>query len=323
MINTSQISLPLGRYRFNLIAETDIHLPAYSGSAWRGLFGHALKRTVCVTHEKDCKKCLLWRSCVYSYVFETPPPVSTKVMRKYTAAPHPFVISPDPNQREELEAGDLLHFDFVLIGKANQHLPYIIHAIQQSGMQGIGKQRGKFSLQSVAQETTLSFMAEEQWQTIYSGGELLGLPASMPDIPPLPTGTKEIELSFTTPFRFVQQGQLIRADAFQFYHLLSSLMRRLSMLSYFHTDTPLDIDFKGLTKHAKSVGLQSDSLHWYHWKRYSSRQQTLINMGGLVGSIKLDAAVVAPFWEMLVIGQFVNAGKITVMGLGKYELSLR
>lgn len=121
------IELPIAQYRFYLRARSDFQLPAYSGSAWRGLFGRALKRTVCVTRQPDCKQCLLWRSCVYSYIFETPPPLDSPVMRKYTAAPHPFIITPDPAQKRQLSTGDDLWFDFTLIGKANQHLPYIIY----------------------------------------------------------------------------------------------------------------------------------------------------------------------------------------------------
>jgi hypothetical protein len=48
-------------------------LPDYSGAAWRGVFGHALKQLVCVTRERNCLDCLLYRSCVYPYIFEAPP----------------------------------------------------------------------------------------------------------------------------------------------------------------------------------------------------------------------------------------------------------
>ena len=46
--------LPLARYRLTFQVETPVHLPAYAGSAWRGVFGRALKRLVCVTREPAC-----------------------------------------------------------------------------------------------------------------------------------------------------------------------------------------------------------------------------------------------------------------------------
>lgn len=59
---------------------------------WRGAFGHALKKTVCVVRDTPCAQCLLKHACAFSYVFETPQPANTEKMRKYTAAPHPFVL---------------------------------------------------------------------------------------------------------------------------------------------------------------------------------------------------------------------------------------
>ncbi|RUQ38660.1 MAG: hypothetical protein EKK69_11965 [Candidatus Competibacteraceae bacterium] len=39
-------SLPLIRFRLTFRAHEALHLPAYTGSAWRGAFGYALKRLV-------------------------------------------------------------------------------------------------------------------------------------------------------------------------------------------------------------------------------------------------------------------------------------
>ena len=63
------ITLPLtvSRYRLRFIAQEPLRLPAYAGSTWRGAFGHALKRLVCVTREPHCPDCLLYRSCSYPW----------------------------------------------------------------------------------------------------------------------------------------------------------------------------------------------------------------------------------------------------------------
>jgi hypothetical protein len=65
---TPPLPLPVARYRLTFRAVDDLRLPAYAGSAWRGAFGHALKRLVCVTREPACPPCLLYRSCAYPYV---------------------------------------------------------------------------------------------------------------------------------------------------------------------------------------------------------------------------------------------------------------
>lgn len=69
------LKLPaIGRYRLVLEAKEPLRLPDYSGSAWRGVFGNGLRRTVCATGASSCDGCLLLNHCVYAYVFETPPP---------------------------------------------------------------------------------------------------------------------------------------------------------------------------------------------------------------------------------------------------------
>lgn len=54
--------LILARYRFGFTVETPVHLHYYAGSQLRGAFGHALRRTACMTRLKDCKECPLYRT---------------------------------------------------------------------------------------------------------------------------------------------------------------------------------------------------------------------------------------------------------------------
>lgn len=308
------IELPLAQYRFCFKAESDILLPAYSGSSWRGLFGHQLKRTVCVTREKNCKECLLWRSCVYTYLFETPPAADALMMKKYPAAPHPYIIQPNPQQKRQIAKGEALHFDLTLIGKANQHLPYIIHTYQQAGKSGIGAQRGKFSLSHIMQK-----QAEDEWQTIYTDqGKLQALSPQTPIIPQ-PDAT-DISLKLHTPCRIRIKNHYIHAEEFEFKHLFGNLLRRLSSLSYFHNNKELQLDYALLVEKAQQVSFSNAQLHWQDWIRYSSRQQSKLQMGGVVGEVQLKAKQIEDFWEILYLGQYLNIGKGSVMGLGHYSL---
>ncbi|MFN3717139.1 MAG: hypothetical protein ACK4R8_10495, partial [Thiobacillus sp.] len=87
------VSFPAARYRFDCTVETPMRLPEYAGSTLRGAFGHAFKRTVCVTREKDCKACPLYRGCAYPAVFAPPAPESHAV-QKFSDIPAPYVIEP-------------------------------------------------------------------------------------------------------------------------------------------------------------------------------------------------------------------------------------
>ncbi|MDS4021042.1 MAG: CRISPR system precrRNA processing endoribonuclease RAMP protein Cas6, partial [Candidatus Competibacter sp.] len=99
-------------------------------------------------------------------------------------------------------------------------------------------------------------------------------------------------------------------------------LRRISLLTAFHTDDPLETDFVGLTQAARAVELERTRLRWYDWTRYSSCQDALIQMGGLIGEIELDGAGLEPFWPYLWLGQWTHAGKGAVMGLGRYRLEM-
>jgi hypothetical protein len=68
------------------------------------------------------------------------------------------------------------------------------------------------------------------------------------------------------------------------------------------------------------VSSASPSLRWSEWTRFSSRQNTTMQMGGLVGAIALEGSGLAAFWPALWLGQWVHVGKGTSFGLGKYRL---
>lgn len=306
--------LPIARYRFRFTATATAALPEYSGSAWRGAFGHALKRAVCVTRLPKCDACLLRGACSYAYVFETPPPADAAKMRKYTAAPHPFVLLPDP-AGGRVGAGEAIELRVTLFGRAQAHLPYVIHALAAAAAEGLGARRVPLQLAGVLQELQ---PGTEQWAEIYRPGCVpAGWNAPPAAIPPPP---RSCRITFLTPLRLKRDDALVRPEQFRFEHLASSLLRRLSMLTYFHAETPLETDFAGLTRLAAAVELDAARLRWRDWTRRSSRQDAILQMGGLVGEVFLDTRGRDALWPYLWLGQLTHAGAGTVMGLGHYRV---
>lgn len=310
-MNSSSCPLiPLKIYRFHYNSTLPIRLPDYPGSAWRGALGHALKHTVCVVRNTPCNQCLLKNACAYSYIFETPPPADTEKMRKYPAAPHPFVLRVPKHSSRETP----YHIDLTLFGHGQRFFPYLIHALQTAGKEGIAGQRQVFELTQIDDVD-----CQGNVLCIYQDGELQPQqPAISPPVPDMPA---RIELSFHTPLRIKHDQKNLTADNFNFGALFSTLLRRISMISYFHTDTPLDTDFAGLTAKARTVEFHEPQLHWYDWTRYSSRQQTEMNMGGLLGSIDLNMQGLEEFWPYLWLGQWTHVGKGTSMGMGAYTIN--
>lgn len=303
-------NIPLKSYRFHFNQAAAGRLPEYPGSAWRGAFGHALKSTVCVVRNTSCKDCLLKNACAYSYLFETPPPADTEKMRKYTAAPHPFVLQFPLSGQTQTKDSTL---DINLFGHAQRYLPYLIHALQKAGEQGIGGQRQVYNLQTVedidpAGKTT----------GIYQQGDLkIPQPGTSPQIPDMPA---QVQIILHTPLRIKHDNKNLAGREFNFAAFFGNLLRRISMISYFHTDTPLETDFAGLSATAKTVQFTGQQLKWYDWTRYSSRQETEMHMGGLIGTLILDMQDLNNFWPYLWLGQWTHVGKGTSMGMGAYSI---
>jgi len=311
------VTLPVARYRLRFTPPESAQLRhGYAGSAWRGGFGHALKRTVCVTRERDCPNCLLYRSCVYPYIFETPPPPDAAKMRRYTAAPHPFVLAPmDPPETAHGQ-GKAIGLGLTLVGRANRQLPYFVHALARAGREGIGRGRPPLALKDVSQEVSPGC---GEWRTIYTGeGPLQTLPPAAAAVPEPPAGA--IQITIRTPLRLKRANKLVRPETFGFSDLFRNLLRRVSMLSYFHTDAPLDAPFAELARASETINLIHRDLTWRDWTRYSSRQGRTMQMGGVVGTVVVARHELDPFWPYLWIGQWVQAGKGTSMGLGGYHI---
>ncbi|MEW5977197.1 MAG: CRISPR system precrRNA processing endoribonuclease RAMP protein Cas6 [Acidobacteriota bacterium] len=303
--------LPLARYQLRFECSGAGRLPEYLGSAWRGILGRALKNTVCVTRLPSCPPCLLYRSCPYPYIFETPPPFTAQKMRKYTAAPHPFLL--DLTRAPENGVHQL---GLTLIGRGNAYLPYLIHAFQRGGEAGLGKSRLPMKLMEVRQADPPE---ADLWKTIYEAGGLLS--PSPPVVPHSPPAPPAVRLRLQTPIRLQRGERLVTPEAFRFSDLFGPLLRRVSMLTYFHTEAPLETDFSGLMEQSRQIEPVTRRLAWKDWTRYSSRQKTTMQMGGLVGDMVLALPEGSPLWPYLWLGQWLHAGKGTSMGLGQYTIS--
>jgi CRISPR-associated endoribonuclease Cas6 len=308
--------IEIARLNFVLKALEPLILPTYKGSTLRGGFGAAFRRVVCIMTDKECRDCLLKHKCAYSYIFETPPPSGTLIMRKYEAAPHPFVIEPPFERKRVYKPGEVLLFGLVLIGKAIDYLPYFIYTFDELGKTGIGKGRGRFELRSV----------ESGGRTIYDSTSKTLEEVTKVELPLERKSTRgrkkaSLTISFLTPTRIVYHGRL--ALDLEFHMLVRNLLRRISLIYYFHGNGRLaEFDFKGLIEKAKKVKVVQRGLSWYDWERYSGRQERKIDMGGFVGEITVEGDL-RPFAAPLGAGEMLHVGKGTTFGLGRYEISGR
>ena len=330
-----QPALPLARYRVRFRE----HVPdggyplassrsGYLGSAWRGAFGHALRKTICVTRLPACDPCVLLRSCPYPFLFESrTPPGATKLSR-YPRTPGPYVL--DPADRRYDAGNGMLSLGVTLFGAANDQLPYVVHALDSAGRRGLTSRRVELEMLDVQAESCESIAGNvdapdacargrmDGWTTIFQpGGRLSPAPSAHPNPPAIPPA---VRVRLLTPLRIKRHEHLVGAADFDFRAFMGGLLRRISLLTYFFGDTPLETDFAGLVRTAEAVPLTNAELRWREWTRHSSRQNTKLQMGGLVGSFEVARWELEPFWPILWLGQWTHAGKGCSMGLGRYVL---
>ena len=388
-------TLPLARYRMRFrerIPQGACSLASprvgYLGSAWRGAFGHALRKAVCVTRLPACDPCVLLRSCPYPFLFESRTPPGAEKLTRYPYTPGPCVLEPADRR---FDTGDgTLNLGVTLFGSANDHLPYVVHALDQAGRHGLTTRRVVLEMLDVQAELRKhdagtggaagrddgsqddherddrkrdgheqnpvewedcerddrarkdheqnpaewggrerdaaerdgrppNDRERDGWTTIFEpGGRLSPLPPRHPALPPAPPRTLRIRL--LTPLRIKRREHFVGVSDFDFRVLMGGLLRRISLLTYFFGETPLETDFAGLLRRAESVPIAAPALRWREWTRRSSRQNAKLQMGGVVGSFELVGAGLDPFWPYLWLGQWTHAGKGCSMGLGRYVI---
>ncbi|MGQ9921964.1 MAG: CRISPR system precrRNA processing endoribonuclease RAMP protein Cas6, partial [Desulfobacca sp.] len=116
------------------------------------------------------------------------------------------------------------------------------------------------------------------------------------------------------------QGRFL--ERLEFHHLIRNLLRRLASLAYFHCGLDPEVfPFQEAIRTAEQVQSTLSQLQWLDWERYSSRQQTRMLMGGLVGTIQFRQ-VPPLFLSLLRTGEHLHVGKMASFGLGRYELTL-
>lgn len=148
--------------------------------------------------------------------------------------------------------------------------------------------------------------------------------ASQDGLRPAQAGTsRELRLTvtFETMTRLKYEGSL--NDRPEFHVLIRSLLRRVSALLYFHHGTKLEMDFRGFISQAERVRLVAQRTRWVDWERYSSRQETRMKLGGIVGIATYefpDPDLVALFLPWLLFGQYVHVGKGVTFGLGSIAI---
>lgn len=306
----------IGAYRFHCRFTSPATLPEYKGSMLRGAFGHALKRVTCALRRKECSDCLLAATCVYSLVFETAKSGDDHPAKERIAAlPHPYVLQPPLTNQHHFQPGEPFDFGLLLFGRANDFLPHIIYAFEQMGATGLRPDArtgpAQFSMESVRAHDAIVYDGARKTldRTLPLQNLLLGEPPSEP--------VSTLTVRLLTPLRVKQANDL--QDTLPFHLLIRAALRRISTLENAHGQGEPPLDYPGLVKRASQITVARSDCRWQEIPRYSNRQQTAMQIGGILGSIDY-AGDLTEFLPLLRYCGQTHLGKQTTFGLGQMEV---
>jgi hypothetical protein len=274
--------MKLSKFRFILKPEQELILPPYKGSTFRGGFGHAFRRAVCMENNDACVNCTTRFNCVYTYVFDTS---ILQEIERGERFPHPFIIEPPLETKQYYRIDDRIDFNLILVGRAIDYFPYFIVAFEEMGRTGIGKNRGRFSVEKVI--------------SVYEGKEI---------------AVYDGDSHFKDDYPVIESFKLVYEAAKLNYHRLTLHFLTPSRIKY-NGKLTINITFDNAKNNVRTI--HSD-LVWHDWERYSQRQNTRMKMGGFIGKITFEGEL-CEFMPFIKLGEYLHIGKETVFGLGKYE----
>jgi len=264
----------------------------YPGSAWRGAFGHSLKRLICVFRQGDCSNCPLSQSCTYVTIFEAHLTASSP-----RGTPSPYTLHPVCNE-------DTTCINITLIGeKAFANFPFVLHALRTAAERGVAHARYRF-------ERVEQFDGQH-WKVSASRPEPLHV---IPNFP-----ASRLAIKTITPVRFKHKGAFVTPDSITFELWVRALRRRIASLTVSWGDEGV---ISCLDEHTDVGGWETGAFRWQETDRYSGRQKRTMKMGGVHGVFTISSHQGKQLWPMLWLGQWTHIGKLTTMGLGRYEMEV-
>lgn len=310
--------IPIYKFNFQLEALEDMNLPRYKGSMFRGAFGTAFRRSVCVTKLKVCDNCILKSQCSYFKIFETEVPDNNiKVLNKVKKHPHPFVLHPPLEFRREYSKGEVINLSISIFGKYITHFPYFLLTIIKMGQSGISYKRCKYEVLNVT-----NLVSDFGSKIIYKNSDSILKAKYEPFnysslLKAIPSKKADIKLKFLTPLR-IQNGSNIIYDKglINFDLIFRTVLRRLNIISKLYCNSEEEINL-----FVSDVITIENKLKLFKWQRYSNRQQDKIEMNGFVGSITFNG-VTPDAVKLIKLASLMNIGKNTVFGLGEFELEI-
>lgn len=263
-----------------ILSKIDKSPLEFMGSTLRGAFGVSLKKVSCINPNYECLGCFAQKNCLYYNFFE--------VKNKF----HSYRFS-------KALADENFDFTLYLFEDSCEKLPFILSALKEMiTIQGLGVERKLFQIESITCNGV---------QVL--NGHSFDLGAVIPKEFEINDYSNCATLFLKTPLRIKSENKLLRSKP-SLEQILASIFNRISEIK----GLPLEkLPFK-----PEYQELQSN-INFHDLTRYSNRQQTKMQIGGILGHIcytNLDTKS----YQLLKLGEILGVGKQTVFGLGEIKI---
>lgn len=300
---------------YEVSLKEDIQPPLQIYSRFRGMFGKNLRKISCVLRNiKFCQDCKLNLSCAYSYLFETPNLPTIKKLKKYPYLPHPFSFSIPYSlfKSDKFESINEIKIHIVLIGKGIHFFPHVVFALKLLSEKFYPEKFEKFELKSLIDAVTKENILKK---------DKIKIPEPVSSNFARNLEINKLKIKIISPLALRFQEKLVKPENFDFSILIRNLIRRISNLAYFHCEKEINLDFKNIIKASQNVLTVKKDLELVRVKRKSQRTGQTYTMSGFIGEAVFEGNLTY-FYPVLLLGSFVQVGKYTSFGFGKYELKL-
>lgn len=293
-------------YNIQIKPDTFLRFDTMPEFLFRSVMGMELRNLSCLFKNRKCEECDLRFQCAYSVIFESPINKDNTILTGRNYASHPFILSVDNNEKTSFDKIDL---NITLIGKAIDYFPYLFYSISKGGENGIGRERIKYSVESVNSNDS-EILKDGQLDMSISRKEWIAGANSGKG------AKKKYLIEFVSPLRFKKNGKYV--DKISYGDLLKSLMRRVEILSGMYGESSPIPEIKEIKDIDEK--LVSSDIRWVENKRWSCRQKTTMLLGGIKGTIELSGSFTPFERSLLEAGELFHLGKNAGFGLGRIKV---
>jgi hypothetical protein len=307
--------LPIGQLQIDLRAIEPIRLPAFAGSKLEGAFGRTLYEISCTRRDlESCQPCPLRQICPYGTLYAPTLPADLKV-DSLKQPPRPLIFVAEMARERVVQPHESFGFGLVVVGRALQHLPYIVAAIRQMGERGIGLGRGRFELIQVSSQNPYTGQSQSLASAASPVVAHQALQINQADLPALPESQLTLHLE---TFTHIKSGGKV-VEALQFPVLVRALQRRVSNLEQIYGGARSQgANYSQLPLLARGVELIEQQTRHSHQARSGKGRDPII-MNGLVGRVTYRGDL-QPFAILLRFGELVGVGRWAHFGAGRYRI---